>query len=66
MLYIACANVWNYLIRKRMWKSFPMTMAYLILIYYSLLCIIYEILMSWSCGEHDCLTTVLALDKTIQ
>ena len=50
MLVVACCNVYNYLIKKQMYKSFPMTMAYLILIIYSMLGIGYELYMSISCG----------------
>ena len=62
MLATACSNVWKFLIKKKMWKSFPMTVAYVILVCYSILCIIYEMFMCSACSEHDCLVSVLALD----
>ena len=54
MTLIACANIWNYLIKMKMYKSFPMTVAYIMLILYCSLGIGYELYMCIGCGEHDC------------
>lgn len=62
MLCVACTNVWKYLIKKKMWKSFPLTIAYIILVVYCIICIVYELYMSIACGYHDCLAVVIALD----
>lgn len=61
MLFVACMNVWNYLYKKQMYKSFPMSMAYFILIIYSLIGIVYELFMNFFCGSHDCISTMYAL-----
>ena len=45
-----------------MYKSFPLTAAYFILVIYSALSIGYELYMSIACGEHDCLSTIYALN----
>ena len=62
MLAIACANIWNYLIRKRMYKSYPMTLAYSILVIYCVIGIIYEVYMGIECGDHDCIMAIKAFD----
>ena len=64
MLVLACANVWNYLIKRRMYKSYPMVVAYIILVSFSLFGSIYELFMGLHCGTHDCITYVL-LNKDI-
>lgn len=62
MFTVACTNVWNYLIKKKMYKSYPMTAAYSILIIYSIVSIVYELFMSIACGDHDCLSAVKTID----
>lgn len=65
MLVLACANVWNYLIKRRMFKSYPMSMAYLFLIVFSTLGCLYELFMSIHCGVHDCISEILAVNQDI-
>lgn len=59
MLVLACANVWNYLIKRRMYKSYPMVVAYFILVSFSTFGSLYELFMGVHCGTHDCITYVL-------
>ena len=65
MLVVASCNVYNYLFKKEMYKSYPMTMAYTILIIYSTLSIGYELFMSIACGQHDCASTIYAYYASI-
>ena len=64
MFTVACTNVWNYLIKKKMYKSYPMTAAYSVLIIYSIVSIVYELFMSIACGDHDCLSAVYTIDDS--
>ena len=58
MLILACSNVWRYLIVKRMYKSYPMTAAYTILVLFSAFKIYCELYMAVGCGHHDCIYVV--------
>ena len=64
MLTVACTNVWNYLVKKKMYKSYPMTAAYSVLIIYSIISIAYELFMSIACGDHDCLSAIYTIDES--
>ena len=61
MLVMACCNGWNYLIKKKMYKSFPISISYFILIIYSLLGIVFELYMSIGCSPHDCIAELYVL-----
>ena len=63
MLTVACTNIWNFLIKKKMYTSYPMTTAYIILVVYSIISIAYELYMSIGCGEHDCLASIYTINK---
>ena len=62
MLVMACCNIWNYLIKKKMWKSYPMSFAYFILVLYSSSSMVYELYMCNACIKHDCMAFVQKLD----
>jgi len=59
MLVFTCANIWNYLIKLQMYRSYHMTMAYLLLLLNSVCGIVYELFMGIHCGDHDCLSLFL-------
>ena len=63
MLIIACCNIWNYLVKKKMYKSFPMTVAYFMLVLYCTLGIGYELFMCIGCGKHDCVWEIYQAPK---
>ena len=65
MLVLACANVWNYLIKRRMYKSYPLVVAYFILVSFSTFGSIYELFMGIHCGTHDCIAFVLAKNNDL-
>ena len=61
MFTVACTNIWNFLIKKKMYKSYPMTAAYSILIIYSITSIAYSLYMSIGCGDHDCISAIFTI-----
>ena len=52
-------NVWQYLIKQKMYKSVPMLVSYILLIVFSGLSLGYEFFMGFACGSHDCMHELL-------
>ena len=59
LLVIAGYNIYYYLIKKRMYKSFSMTSSYSVLVLFSALSVFYEFWMGFTCGEHDCIIELM-------
>ena len=56
---MACSNMWRFLVKQRMYKSFPMLMTYCLVLVFAALSVFYEFYMGVSCGDHDCIDNVL-------
>jgi len=59
LLIMACRNVWVFLIKKRMYKSYPLTITYILLILFSSVEFLYNMFMMSNCGSHDCTVKLL-------
>ena len=60
LLGLVIRGIWQYLILKKMYKSYPILVTYIILVFFSALEIGYEFYMGFACGEHDCLDSLIA------
>lgn len=52
---LACSNVWQYLIKQKMYRSLPMLVSYILLLIFSGISVYYEFFMGFECWEHDCM-----------
>lgn len=59
LLGLALRNVWKYLIKGKMYKSYPILLSYILLVVYSALSVVYELYMGFGCGGHDCFDQLL-------
>ena len=56
---LAVSNVWQYLIKKKMYRSVPMLVTYILLLIFSGISAYYEFFMGFGCLEHDCMSELL-------
>ena len=56
---LAANNVWQYIIKQKMYKSVPMLVTYILLLIFASISIIYEFYMGFACGSHDCMEKLL-------
>ena len=56
---LVLSNGWLYLIKGGMWRSYPLSMSYCLILLFCLLSIYYEFFMAVGCGDHDCLGHLL-------
>jgi len=59
MLVLTCVNIWNYLIKRQMYKSYPLCVAYVLLLLISTTGVVYELVMGIYCGDNDCINDLL-------
>ena len=59
MLILTCYNVYAYLLKGVIVKSYPLIFSYVLLTLFSLIGVFYEIFMGFRCGEQDCFTHLL-------
>ena len=52
---LACNNVWQYLIKGKMYRSVPMLVTYILLLCFTGISVYYEFFMGFACLEHDCM-----------
>jgi len=50
LLSLACSNVCAFLVKRGMYKSFPLVMIYFIIVAASALSVVYELYMATACG----------------
>ena len=59
MLCVTVYNMYAYLWKGLMFKSYPLLISYILLSLFGLLGIFYEIYMGFRCGKQDCFTHLL-------
>ena len=59
MMCLCGYNVYFYLYRAKMYRSYPLIFAYIIVAVFSFMGIFYELYMGFHCGGQDCFTHLL-------
>ena len=55
-MLLGCAwNIYYYLLKHGMYKSFPLVISYILITLFSLNNLVYETYMGFGCGAQDCL-----------
>ena len=66
LFVLACHNVWNFLYKRAMYKSFPLTIMYSFILIFCLIGFVYNMFMEINCGEHDCFQAFILHDEQIE
>ena len=59
MLSLCAYNTYFYLYRAKMYRSYPLVFAYIVVALFSFMGIYYELFMGFHCGSQDCFTHLL-------
>ena len=59
MLILAINNTYQYIIKRKMYKSYPMLVSYILLLIFCSVTIAYEFFMTLKCAEHDCTAYII-------
>ena len=63
LLVLACRNVWVFLYKQSMYKSYPLTVTYILIIIFCLIEIGYNLTVMMDCEAHDCTVKLLMSDN---
>ena len=64
MLILAINNTYQYIIKRKMYRSYPMLVSYILLLIFCSVTISYEFFMSVKCAEHDCMAHIIRDPET--
>lgn len=59
LLGMACYNIYMYLWKGRLYTCYPLVIAYIFLVLFSVTGVVYEFFMGFACGKHDCFIHLL-------
>ena len=64
LLGLSIYNTYQYVIKRKMYKSYPMLVSYILLLIFCCVTISYEFFMTLKCSEHDCIAHLIRDPKT--
>lgn len=59
LLILSINNIYKYVYRRKMYKSYPMLVSYILLFIFCCVTISYEFYMTLKCYEHDCMAVII-------
>ena len=63
LLILSINNTYQYVIKRKMYKSYPMLISYILLLIFCIVTISYEFFMTLKCTEHDCMDVIIRDSK---
>ena len=64
LLILSVNNTYKYVIQRKMYKSYPMLVSYILLLIFCCVTIAYEFFMTLKCAENDCMALIIMDPKT--
>lgn len=59
LLILSAKNTYQYVIKRKMYKSYPMLVSYILLLIFCCITISYEFFMTLRCVPHDCMADMI-------